>query len=138
MTHEMFFVIAEHFISYLPANLGPVIFLLDGHGSRWLLPALQLLMKHNVHPFLHFKSHINLAQLDVAGVNKGFHRASKQSHRTAGIATVAHFNELFVRGSQICLEAERGELRAMRFNPFATPRTEAIKTLGMGVITSEK
>ena len=157
MTQEMFFLFAEHFISSLPENSGPVILLLDGHGSRWSVPALQLLMSHNVYPFF-IASHTSIwAQPNDAGVNKRFHwameQAARQSRRTAGIATVAYFNEIFVRGWRIFLETERSELRAMGFNnttnsyertgmkpfnPFAAAWTEAIETLGMGVITSEK
>jgi hypothetical protein len=157
MTQEMFFLFAEHFISSLPENSGPVILLLDGHGSRWSVPALQLLMSHNVYPFF-IASHTSIwAQPNDAGVNKRFHwameQAARQSRRTAGIATVAYFNEIFVRGWRIFLEAERSELRAMGFNnttnsyertgmkpfnPFAAAWTEAIETLGTGVITSEK
>ncbi len=156
MTQEMFFLFAEHFISCLPENSDPVILLLDGHGSRWSVPALQLLMKNNVFPFF-IASHTSIwAQPNDAGVNKRFHwameHAARQSRRTAGIATVAYFNEIFVRGWRIFLEAERSELRALGFNnttnsyertgmkpfnPFATAWTEAIETLGMGVITSE-
>jgi hypothetical protein len=51
MTREMLFLFAEHFNSCLSDNLGPLILLLDEHDSRWSVPALQLLMKHNVYPF---------------------------------------------------------------------------------------
>jgi hypothetical protein len=50
---EMFFLFANHFINPLPKNVDLVFLILDGHGSRWLVPALQLL------PFLHCQSRIN-------------------------------------------------------------------------------
>jgi hypothetical protein len=42
--------------------------------------------------------------------------ARQQSRRIAGSSTVAYFNEIFVRGWQIFLEAEQSELRAMGLN----------------------
>ena len=40
MTQEVFYAYAKHFVSSLPAEHGPVILFLDGHGSRWSVPAL--------------------------------------------------------------------------------------------------
>ena len=33
MTQEIFYMFAEHFVTNLPANHGPVLLLLDGHSS---------------------------------------------------------------------------------------------------------
>jgi hypothetical protein len=120
MTQEMFYLFAEHFIKSLPKESGPIILLLDGHGSRWSVPALQLLMANKIYPFF-IASHTSIwAQPNDAGVNKRFHwameQAAKQSCRAAGIANVAYFNEIFVRGWRIFLETERSEIRQLGFN----------------------
>jgi hypothetical protein len=157
MTQEMFFLFSEHFIKSLPENSGPVILLLDGHGSRWSVPALQLLMAHNIYPFI-IASHTSIwAQPNDAGVNKRFHwaieQAARQSRRAAGIANLAYFNEIFLKGWQIFIRSEISELRALGFNntttsyertgmqpfnPYGSAWTDAIETLGTGIITPER
>jgi len=51
MMQEVFFSFAQHFISSLPEDHGPVILFLDGHASQWSIPALCYLMKNKVFPF---------------------------------------------------------------------------------------
>ena len=45
MTQEVFYQFVKHFIASLSEGHGPVILPLDGHGSRWSVPALQLLLE---------------------------------------------------------------------------------------------
>jgi len=40
MTQEIFYAYAEHFVANLPADHGANILFLDGHASRWSVPAL--------------------------------------------------------------------------------------------------
>jgi len=51
MTQEVFYAYAKHFVLSLPAEHGPVILFLDGHGSCWSVPALWYLMRNKVFPF---------------------------------------------------------------------------------------
>jgi hypothetical protein len=51
MTQEIFVHFAKHFVNLLPADSGPMILFLDGHGSRWNVHALEYLMNNNVFPF---------------------------------------------------------------------------------------
>jgi hypothetical protein len=149
MTQETCFMYVNHFLKLRPKNCGPLILLLDGHGSRWLVPALQKLISNNVFPFI-FASHRSIwAQPNDAGVNKRFHWAIEQSAKTARRskkqATLAYFNEILKEGWVYFLEAERSNLRALGLNnttnaykrtvvflidPFASAWTEAIETLG--------
>jgi len=73
MTQEVFMVYANHFVSNLQPDHGPVILFLDGHGSRWNKHALLYLMRNNVFPFI-LASHTSIwSQPNDAGVNKRFH-----------------------------------------------------------------
>jgi hypothetical protein len=61
ITREMFVLfLARHFIRSLPKELGPIILLLDGHGSRWSVPALQLLMANTIYRFFVIASHTSI------------------------------------------------------------------------------
>jgi hypothetical protein len=149
MTQENFFHYVNHFLQARPTNPGPIILLLDGHGSRWSVPALRKLIANNVFPFF-FASHTSIwAQPNDAGVNKRFHWAIEQSAVTARRdeeqPTLDYFNEILKEGWIYFLEAERCDLRALGLNnttnayartgvfpldPFASAWTEAIETLG--------
>ena len=48
MTQETFKFYVDHFIDGLPQNHGPMILLLDGHGSQWNVPALEKLMENKM------------------------------------------------------------------------------------------
>jgi hypothetical protein len=90
--------------------------LLDGHGSRWSVPALRKLISNNVFPFI-FASHTSIwAQLNDAGVNKRFHwaieKSAKQMRRGEEQATLEYFNP-----------------GVFPLDPFASAWTEAIETL---------
>ena len=80
---------AEHFVTNLPANHGPVLLLLDGHGSRWSLQALQLLLKNKVYPFF-IASHTSIwAQSNDCGLNFCFHRCIEHVCKHAAVAKVS-------------------------------------------------
>jgi len=70
MTQEVFFSFAQHFISSLPEDHGPVIIFLNGHASQWSDPALHYLMKKKVFPSI-LASHTSIwSQPNDGGVNK--------------------------------------------------------------------
>jgi hypothetical protein len=149
MTQEAFYLYVTHFLEARPKDSGPIILLLDGHGSRWSVPALRKLIANNVYPFI-FASHTSIwAQPNDAGVNKRFHWAieesAKKERRGEDQATLPYFNHILNEGWVFFLEAERKDLRALGLNnttnayartgifpldPFASAWTEAIETLG--------
>ncbi len=66
-------------MSSLPENHGATILFLDGHASRWSVPALRYLLKNRVFPFI-LASHTSIwSQPNDGGVNKRFHRAIEES-----------------------------------------------------------
>jgi hypothetical protein len=149
MTQETFTYYTDHFIGALPENHGPVILLLDGHGSRWNVPALEKLMENEVYPFF-IASHTSVwAQPNNCGVNKRFHWAVEeavQRKRRMGKPTVEYFNIALTEAWKIFVETERSELRNLGYNnttnayertgifplnPFAIGWKEAIDTLGL-------
>jgi hypothetical protein len=148
MTQEVFYQFVKHFIASLSEGHGPVILLLDGHGSRWSVPALQLLLANNVYPFF-IASHTSIwAQPNDAGINKRFHWALEQlarSSRRNGSPNVGYFNRIFAGGWKRFLEEERADMvstgcnnttNAYRrtgvkpFDPFCSAWGESIETLG--------
>jgi hypothetical protein len=61
-------------INLLSKDHGPIILLLDGHGSRlWSVPLLYKLMDNKIYPFFIALYTSFWAQPDNAGVNKRFH-----------------------------------------------------------------
>jgi hypothetical protein len=152
MTPEDFYQYVEHFVASLPKDHGPVILFLDGHSSRWSVPALRYLMDHQVYPFFIASHTFIWAQPNDCGVNKRFHWAIEQAARkerrnpTPYSANLAYFNRIFAQGWKHFITEERQELRELGynnttnahqrtgiepFNPFATSWTEAMETLGM-------
>ena len=148
MTQEVFYQFVKHFIASLSEGHGPVILLLDGHGSRWSVPALQLLLANNVYPFF-IASHTSIwAQPNDAGINKRFHWALEQlarSSRRNGAPNVGYFNRIFAGGWKRFLAEERADMvstgcnnttNAYRrtgvkpFDPFCSAWGESIETLG--------
>jgi hypothetical protein len=120
MTQETFYLYVTHFLESRPENSGPIILLLDGHGSRWSVPALRKLISHNVFPFI-FASHTSIwAQPNDAGVNKRFHwaieKSAKKMRRGEDQATLEYFNHILNEGWVYFLEAERSNLRALGLN----------------------
>ena len=108
MTQEVFYYYVEHLIALLPKDHEPIILLLDGHGSRWSVPALRKLMANKVYP-LFIASHTSIwAQPNNAGVNKRFHWAMEQAAKTArhgqtSTPNVKYFNEIFCIGWHLFL-----------------------------------
>ena len=157
-TQEIFYVYVDHLIASLPKDHAPVILLLDGHGSRWSVPALRKLMDNKIYPFF-IASHTSIwAQPNDAGVNKRFHWAMEQAAKTArrsqtGTPNAEYFNMIFCEGWALFLETERKDLRELGFNnttnayertgmfpfnPFASAWMDAIETLGTGVEKNEE
>jgi hypothetical protein len=149
MTQETFNHYVDHFIGALPENHGPTILLLDGHGSRWNVPALEKLMENEVYPFF-IASHTSVwAQPNDCGVNKRFHWAVEEAvrrKRRMGQPTVQYFNEALTVAWKLFVNAERSELRNLGYNnttnayertgiyplnPFAIGWMEAIDSLGL-------
>jgi hypothetical protein len=58
-TQENFFLYVNHFLQARPTNSGPIILLLDGHGSHWSVPALQNLTENGIFPFF-FARHTSI------------------------------------------------------------------------------
>ena len=151
MTQEVFYLFAEHFIKSLPKDHGPVILLLDGHGSRWSVQALKLLWDNGVYCFF-IASHTSIwAQPNDAGTNKRLHWAVEQVarkfRRLGAEPNVKYFNRLLCLAWELFLKTESDDLRAngmnnttnsyertgmFPFNPYASAWTEAIETLGLG------
>jgi len=150
MTQEVFYSYAKHFVLSLPAEHGPVILFLDGHGSRWSVPALRYLMRNKVFPFF-LASHTSIwSQPNDGGVNKRFHRAIEEScsevRRGYDTAPIGYFNQNFKRGWHNFLSAERLDLEntginnatnafqctgLYPYNPNCESWSGAIETLGL-------
>jgi hypothetical protein len=150
MTQEVFYHYVKHFIAALPANHGPVILTLDGHGSRWSVHALQTLIANQVYPFF-FASHTSIwAQPNDVGVNKRYHNSIEQiakvERRGAGNADVSYFNHILLQGWNVFLATEREDLLEVGcnnttnayvrtgiypLNPYSSAWMEAIHTLGL-------
>jgi hypothetical protein len=84
MTKEEFmFVMLIIWSTHSPRIMAlPVLLLLNGHRSRWSVPALQKLMANNSFPFF-ITSHTSIwAQPNDVGVNKQFHWATKLATKT--------------------------------------------------------
>jgi len=151
MTQEVFYYYAQHFVRSLPENHGPAILFLDGHASRWSVPALRYLLKNHVYAFF-LASHTSIwSQPNDGGVNKRFHRAIEEScsevRRGCDAATIPYFNGNFRKGWQNFLQAERLDLHATGlnsatnafkrtglypYNPNCESWSGAIDTLGLG------
>ena len=73
---------AEHFVASSPKNCDPleaVILLLDGHSSRWDLPALLHLLQHGVCPFC-LPSHASIwFQANDVGPNMRLHKCISEA-----------------------------------------------------------
>jgi hypothetical protein len=76
-------------------------------------------MAHKIYPFFIASCTPIWVQPNDAGINKSFHwameQAVKQSHGAAGTANMADFNNIFVRGWSIFLEAEQSEICQLGF-----------------------
>lgn len=76
MTLDSMLPYAKHFVDNLPEDRPqdePVILLLDGHGSRWNVEALNHLLENGVFPF-YLPSHTSIwSQPNDNGVNKRLH-----------------------------------------------------------------
>ncbi len=151
MTQEVFFSFAQHFISSLPSDHGAVILFLDGHGSRWSVPALRYLMRNQVYPFF-LASHTSIwSQPNDGGVNKRFHHAIEEScssiRREHEKVAIPYFNSNFKQGWQNFLNAEWLDLHKTGMNnatnafkrtglypydPNCESWSHAIETLGLG------
>lgn len=115
MTQEVFYKFAEHFVNSLPENHGPVLLLLDGHGSRWSLQALQLLLSNQVYVFV-IASHTSIwAQPNDCGLNLRFHRCiekicQRRRRQQQGAPGVEYFNDIFCDAWRLYLQQERLDL----------------------------
>ena len=145
---------AEHFVASLPKNRDPleaVILLLDGHSSRWDLPALLYLLQHGVYPF-YLPSHTSIwSQANDVGPNMRLHKciseaAKKRRRGIRGRAfTPSDWNVVFREAWADFLSRERSDFRQMKsnsatyafgktgiypFNPRSSSWIDAIDTLG--------
>jgi hypothetical protein len=87
--HKAFVLYANHFLESLPDDHDPIIFFLDGQGSRWTINGLCKLIEKGTFPFF-LPSHTSIwAQPNDCKVNRRlhecmimsaqeFHRASQQ------------------------------------------------------------
>lgn len=151
MTQEIFYKFAQHFIEHLPPNKGPVLLVLDGHGSRWSVPALRLLMDNQVYPFF-LASHTSIwSQPNDCGCNVRLHNClergaagARRFHSNA--PKVQYFNAVFSDGWRLFLDLERDDLLNTScnnttnayertgiypFDPECSAWTEAIESLGL-------
>ena len=148
---------AKHFVENLPAERDPlegIFLLLDGHSSRWDLPALRYLYEHNVFPFF-FPSHTSIwSQANDNGTNKRLHsciEAEASKLRSGSCLTNSKFkpsdwNKIFRLAWRSFLEKERVDYRVVKsnattnsyvktgiapFNPRCQSWTEAVTNLGL-------
>jgi len=148
---EVFYTFAQHFVSSLPADHGSVILFLDGHASRWSVPALFYLMKNKVFPFI-LASHTSIwSQPNDGVINKRFHRCIEEScssmRRKYEYVNIPYFNKIFRRGWKNFLDSERLDLQNSGMNNTTNAFTRmglypydpdceswagAIETLGLG------
>jgi hypothetical protein len=128
MTQEVFYLFAEHFIKSLPKDHGPVILLLDDHGSRWSVQALKLLWDNVVYCFF-IASHTSIwAQPNDAGTNKRLHWAVEQVARNfrqqGAEPNVAYFNRLLCLAWELFLKTENDDLEEDRHSSdYSTRRS---------------
>jgi hypothetical protein len=157
MTQETFDEYAHHLIDSMPADHGPKILFLDGHGSRWNRQTLLLLMKNKVFPFF-FASHTSIwAQPNDGGTNLRLHNcieeAVRNRRRTGGTPNVAYFNSIICDAWKLFVERERQELRCKTtnttrnsyiksgvndFTPYCEGWTSAIETTGRVLNNKER
>jgi hypothetical protein len=135
MTQETFEVYAHHLVDSMPANHGPKILFLDGHGSRWNRQTLLYLIKNKIFPFF-FASHTSIwAQPNDGGTNLRLHNcieeAVRNRRRTGGTPNVAYFNSIICDAWKLFVERERQDLRAQTTN---TTRNSYVKA-GIGDFT---
>lgn len=128
--------------------------LLDGHSSRWDLPALRYLYEHNVFPFF-FPSHTSIwSQANDNGTNKRLHaliEVEAAKLRSGSCLTNSKFkpsdwNIIFRRAWRRFLDLERADYRVRKsntttnsyvktgiapFNPRCQSWMEAITNLGI-------
>ena len=129
MTQETFDEYAHHLIDSMPADHGPKILFLDGHGSRWNRQTLMLLMKNKIFPFF-FASNTSIwAQPNDGGTNLRLHNcieeAVRNRRRTGGTPNVTYFNSVICDAWKLFVERERQELRAKTTN---TTRNSYLKS----------
>jgi hypothetical protein len=114
MQKYLFMQSMKNFIENLPKNQGkgqyeddngvikekePVILFLDGHSSRWCLPALKYLQENGVHLFF-FPSHTSIiTQPNDNGVNASLHSWTAKSTRQlrwtgSGKPSITYYNEI--------------------------------------------
>lgn len=148
---------AEHFIKFLPDDRAPddpIILLLDGHSSRWDIPALKYLFENRVYAF-YLPSHTSVwSQPNDCGPNKRLHeciaRASRE-HRMQSVGTSekygpSNWNEIFCSAWSDFLGMERNDFKFIQsntatfaylktglepFNPNPISWKEAIESLGI-------
>jgi hypothetical protein len=81
MTQEAFVLYADHFLESLPDDHAPIIFFLDGHGSRWTVNGLRKLIERGIFPFF-IPSHTSIwAQPNDCKVNRRLHEFMEMSAR---------------------------------------------------------
>lgn len=118
---------AEHFVANLSENRDPlegIILLLDGHSSRWDIPALLHFYKHNVFPFF-LPSHTSIwSQANDNGPNKRLHtliEAATKTRRKGRCIDAKKFkqedwNFSFVESWRQFLQQERDDFRSKGSN----------------------
>ena len=150
MTQEIFLIFAQHMVDSLPKEHDPIILLLDGHGSRWSVQGLKLLITNNIFPFF-IASHTSIwAQPNDCGLNRRFHNCiehyTKLQRRTISLPNVEYFNGIFSCAWRRILDLERIDLHATGkntttnayektgmypFYPKCSAWSSAIETLGL-------
>jgi len=125
---------AVHFVNSLPKDRDPqegIILLLDGHSSRWDLPALLHLLRNNVYPFF-YPSHTSIwSQANDCGPNMRLHnciseaaKAKRGSLRNKKYKP-SDWNVVFRTAWHNFLEKERSDYRVSKSNTaiFACQKT---------------
>lgn len=158
MKQDTMLPFAKHFVANLSKHRDPlegIILLMDGHSSRWDLPALQYFYKYNVFPFF-LPSHTSIwSQPNDNGPNKRLHTmieaAAVKQRRSHSIGDKRAFkpldwNFVFVEAWHEYLKAERADYCVTHantatnaflktgifpFNPRCPSWTDSIANLGI-------
>jgi hypothetical protein len=165
MKQDTMLPFAKHFVANLSKHRDPlegIILLMDGHSSRWDLPALHYFYKNNVFPFF-LPSHTSIwSQPNDNGPNKRLHTlieaAAVEQRRSYSLRNMKTFkprdwNKVFFDAWKRYLQAERADYCVtltntainaflktgiFPFNPRCPSWTDSIANLGISSVAQNQ
>ena len=118
MAQWVFYKFAQQFVINLPINKGPIILLLDGHGSHWSVPAQQLLRVNHGYTFFLASHTLIWSQPNDCRCNVQFQNCLKKCFPARLFQTdtpkVTYFNMVFLSGWRLFLDLEQEDLLSTR------------------------